>query len=326
MRNSMAKAGPQPTGYENFSRLVQLSLTFFVLFCAFFTCQNMASLVLQEDGLQDFGFYTLATLYFSIAISSLMSTALLKKLGIYKCLILGGFGHFCFVFAQIFPAIRYDNGEESTGFFTSDGFIKTLLIICALINGFGAAIIWVANGSYIAECATPKTKGFFFGFFWFVYQSSQSAGSVIGALILRSGRNQTFFYLSLGILAALASLSFWFIRKPIKVQTVSESGMRIQASQLSHLREYMTEEGDSEVYDESQHVSREASFRAKMLGESARSTESVPRMKKSPAPDKSRLTDLEPIIEDNNREDTDVDITSNRKPSDHLSGHRVLGS
>jgi len=26
------------TGYENFTRLLQISLTFFVLFCAFFTC------------------------------------------------------------------------------------------------------------------------------------------------------------------------------------------------------------------------------------------------------------------------------------------------
>ena len=27
-----------PSGYENFSKLIQLSFTFFVLFCAFFTC------------------------------------------------------------------------------------------------------------------------------------------------------------------------------------------------------------------------------------------------------------------------------------------------
>ena len=159
------------SGYENFTRLLQLSLTFFVLFCAFFTCQNMASLVLKNDGLENLGFYILAVLYFSIAVSSVMSTALLKKLGTYKCLILGGFGHFCFVFAQILPAIKYDN-PDSDSLVTSDGFITTILIICALINGFGAALIWVANGNYISECATPKTKGFFYGFFWVVYMMS----------------------------------------------------------------------------------------------------------------------------------------------------------
>ena len=54
----------------------------------------MASLVLEQDGLEHLGFYILAVLYFSIAVSSIFSTAFLKKLGTYKCLILGGFGHF----------------------------------------------------------------------------------------------------------------------------------------------------------------------------------------------------------------------------------------
>lgn len=175
------------SGYENFTRLLQLSLTFFVLFCAFFTCQNMASLVLEQDGLKNLGFYILAVLYFSIAVSSVFSTALLKKLGTYKCLIFGGFGHFCFVFAQIFPAVKYDHPDNDS-VVTSDGFITTLLIICALINGTGAALIWVSNGNYISECATPKTKGFFYGFFWIVYMMSQVVGSLIGAAILDSGK------------------------------------------------------------------------------------------------------------------------------------------
>jgi hypothetical protein len=182
----------------------------------------MASLVLENDGLKDLGFYILAVLYFSIAVSSVMSTAFLKKLGTYKCLVLGGFGHFCFVFAQIFPAVKYDN-PNSDSVVTSDGFITAILIICALINGFGAALIWVANGNYISECATPKTKGFFYGFFWVVYMMSQVVGSLIGAAILESGRNQTFFYLSLALLAALASLSFWLTRKPLVLELDTDS-------------------------------------------------------------------------------------------------------
>lgn len=165
----------------------------------------------------------MAVLYFSIAVSSIFSTALLKKLGIYKCLIIGGFGHFCFVVAQIFPAIKYDN-PDSTSFVTSNGFITTLLIICALINGTGAALIWVSNGNYISECATPKTKGFFYGFFWIVYMMSQVVGSLIGAAILKSGQNQTFFYVALAVLAAGASLSFWFIRKPLVLETEKADG------------------------------------------------------------------------------------------------------
>ena len=72
---------------------------------------------------------------------------------------------------------------------TRDAFIVTLIIICAIINGVGASLIWVSNGNYISECATPKTKGFFYGFFWIVYMSSQVVGSLIGAAILHSGKD-----------------------------------------------------------------------------------------------------------------------------------------
>ena len=194
----------------------------------------MASLVLEKDGMDNLGFYILAVLYFSIAVSSIMSTALLKKLGTYKCLIFGGFGHFCFVFAQIFPAIKYDHPDNDS-FITSNGFITGLLIICALINGAGAALIWVSNGNYISECATPKTKGFFYGFFWIVYMMSQVVGSLIGAAILKSGKQQTFFYAALALLAACASLSFWFIRKPLVLETEKPEGNQLvlQANQLS---------------------------------------------------------------------------------------------
>ena len=170
-----------------------------------------------------------------------MSTALLKKLGIYKCLILGGFGHFCFVFAQIFPAIKYDHRDNgNTTFFTSDGFITVFLIICATINGVGAALIWVSNGSYISACATPKTKGFFYGFFWIVYMMSQVVGSLIGAAILHSGKKETFFYCSLGVLAAFASLSFWFIRKPLILEVEVEEVKIFQENKLSNVKEYMS--------------------------------------------------------------------------------------
>jgi len=119
----------------------------------------------------DLGYYLLATLYLSIAVGSLMSTAINKKLGRYKCLILGGFGHFTFVFANVFPAYQSDHLDNKS-WYTSSGFMITLLFFCAVLNGLGAAIIWVAQGSYVASCCIPKTKGFFYGFFWVIYMSS----------------------------------------------------------------------------------------------------------------------------------------------------------
>jgi len=47
-----------------------------------------------------------------------------------------------------------------------------MLIITLMMNGFGAGIMWVALGEYFANCATNKTKGFYFGFFWSMYQGT----------------------------------------------------------------------------------------------------------------------------------------------------------
>ena len=142
-----------------------------MLQCAALSCQNMTSLVLEQDGLKNLGFYILAVLFLSIAISAPVTTALLKRLGLKKSLVLGGFGYVSLIFAMIFPAVKYDR-PDSDSFVTDEGFIVGILVLCAVLNGFGASLVFVANGSYIAACATPKTKGFFFGFFWMTFMSS----------------------------------------------------------------------------------------------------------------------------------------------------------
>jgi len=79
-----------------------------LLFASFNTCQNITSTVLADDNLGSFGYYTLATLYFSIVISAFLSSALVKKMGLYTCLVVGSLGSAAFVFASILPAYRYD--------------------------------------------------------------------------------------------------------------------------------------------------------------------------------------------------------------------------
>jgi hypothetical protein len=54
---------------------------------------------MKNNGLGNLGYTLLAILYLFIGIGSLMSSALLKKWGMKKCMVLGGLGHFTFVFA-----------------------------------------------------------------------------------------------------------------------------------------------------------------------------------------------------------------------------------
>lgn len=127
--------------------------------------------MLADDGLGSFGFYTLATLYFSLAISAFLSAALVDKIGMYRCFVIGSFFHFTFVLVSILPAIHSDYPDYDS-WIVSIPAIKGLLVIAAVFNGFGAAILWCALGTYISECATNKSKGYFFGLFWVFFMGS----------------------------------------------------------------------------------------------------------------------------------------------------------
>lgn len=52
------------------------------------------------------------------------------------------------------------------------------------ICGIGNSLVWPAQGKFIAECADESTKGFFYGYFWAFYMSSQIIGNIIGAVVL----------------------------------------------------------------------------------------------------------------------------------------------
>jgi len=52
------------------------------------------------------------------------------------------------------------------------------------ICGIGNSLVWPAQGKYIADCANEDTKGFFYGYFWAYYMSSQVIGNLIGAAVL----------------------------------------------------------------------------------------------------------------------------------------------
>jgi len=47
-----------------------------------------------------------------------------------------------------------------------------LSIFTAAINGFGAGILWVAQGKYISQCASDLNKGLFNSYFWAFFMSS----------------------------------------------------------------------------------------------------------------------------------------------------------
>jgi MFS family permease len=135
--------------------------------------------------------------------------------GLKKLLVISSFLDFCLILVFILPAYKSDHPSYDS-WIVSNAFIKTLLIVTAISNGFSTAVIWLCVGNYISEAATPRSKGFYFGLFWIFYSLSYTVGSLIGALILKKGLSQTLLYSILSVIGFFAVISFTFTRKTLK--------------------------------------------------------------------------------------------------------------
>jgi len=150
---------------RNLLKVTVISVGFFCLFTAFSPAQNLSSETIDSCGLGDLGFYSLGLLYLTFSIASFFSTAVVHKLGVKFSLVLGALCYSFWILSFLVPVYSSRN-TDSTLFLFKKGFMYFLLLFSAMVNGFGASILWVAQGKYISNCATDETKAFFFSYFW----------------------------------------------------------------------------------------------------------------------------------------------------------------
>lgn len=161
-----------------------------MLFISFNVTRNLTSQIFNMDFQSNYGFTLLAVLYITIGLFSLVGSAIVNQLGVKRSLFIGGLGHFFFVFLTTYPAWKgecdADDQRQICGNTTlnNETLIKATLMVSVLFNGFSASILWVAQGEYFSLCVTEETKGFYYGMFWSIYQSSHIFGSLIGAIVL----------------------------------------------------------------------------------------------------------------------------------------------
>lgn len=77
---------------------------------------------------------------------------IVKYLGPKKCLIVGALCYTLYVSTFILAAYKAEN-PASSSVLLSKSFIVPAILIAAAINGFGASILWVAEGHYLSNCA-----------------------------------------------------------------------------------------------------------------------------------------------------------------------------
>lgn len=108
-----------------------------------------------------------------------------------------------------------DQGQPEP-FYFSDYFILPTSALAALISGVGSSLLWVAQGNYISECACPRTKGFFFGYFWAFYMASQVAGNLLGAFVFQN-YNLVAFYMLMSGFSVGSGFVFALLKKTVPV-------------------------------------------------------------------------------------------------------------
>eukprot|EP00347_Sterkiella_histriomuscorum_P014941 403358919 len=190
----MSKSTPMGTSskYQNLDRITIISLGFFFLFVAFNSAANLSAQIMNNDGFEGLGFYTMAMLYLIFAFCSFLSAAIVNKIGTKVSLVTGGLCYFFWVFCFLAPAFKNEN-PHSTSFIFNKNFITFISLFSAAINGFGAGILWVAQGQYLSDCASDANKGFFFSYFWAFFMSSQILGNLTAALILGNLPQSTYY-------------------------------------------------------------------------------------------------------------------------------------
>merc|ERR1712137_334025 len=167
-----------------------LGFDFFLLFFSFNTTQNF------ETSLNDkLGFWCLSLLYFSFALSSLVSGVVVKKLGAKMALFVGSLGYTEFVFANLYP-------------------VGWVLLPSSVVIGIGASLLWTAQGTYTSKSSVEQTLGVHMGMFFALYQMNQIFGNLFAALFLTRGFNTSGLFVVLGVVSAFASGMFLTLRSP----------------------------------------------------------------------------------------------------------------
>ena len=106
-------------------------------------------------------------------LGGILAPAMMKKVGWKPTFIIGGIGFCIVVVEQVLPA-WYDEVQSNPGevkgkwysFLVNRTFVEVSNFFSNVIAGFGGSFIWVAQGDYLAKCATESSKGFYYGYFW----------------------------------------------------------------------------------------------------------------------------------------------------------------
>ena len=142
---------------------------FLLVFVAYMTIQVYARRLYPASAGPD----QLALLYGVFTVASFLAPAAVNRWGPRLCLFLGILGYGALVAGGLLYFLR------------PTAAVLALVMVCAALNGGGAALLWTAQGKMIMSYSTDENRGLLFGLFWAMFNSA----SIVGGLL-------AFFYFS----------------------------------------------------------------------------------------------------------------------------------
>lgn len=193
---------------KNIEKVFALSFIFLMLFSAFNSASNVCTQIYRNLNYGSFGKVTALILYISFAVSDFLAPFILTKLSRKHSMFTGALGYTLYVVGGLWLT-SCDHYNKNDGICVG-WLIIFVNIIGAMTCGSGAALLWIAQASYVDCCANEFNKGKFFGIFWSITQASFILGNVCGAILLKSW-NPFVYYIFMFILILVSNTIMLFI-------------------------------------------------------------------------------------------------------------------
>ncbi|KAH3767213.1 transporter, major facilitator subfamily protein [Pelomyxa schiedti] len=189
-----------------------VSTSFFFVFLAFNGTQTIESSIVPGD----LGYWSVATIYITFAVSALfLSSGVVKKLSPKWSMAIGTIAYAVYVGANLYPQ-----------YYT--------LIPTAAMVGVSASILWAGEGAYVSIASTrysvavnkpPKASmGLFNGVFFGIFQLASVIGNIITSVILGlpSDNSSKILFLVFAILCLCGIFSLFILPTEDPIKSTSE--------------------------------------------------------------------------------------------------------
>lgn len=177
-----------------FANVVIMAATFFFMFAAYNTLQSYLSTTLPAN----FGFKSLIVIYIFYFLCIPIAPAFCARANDRHVMILGALAYSLFT-ASLIVGIQW------------------AILLASAILGFGAALLWVAQGSFLTACSCQHNRGRYAGIFWMGFQLSAIGGPLASFVILShfredKSKGNLVMYIVFSLCCVVATLLLCFLR------------------------------------------------------------------------------------------------------------------